>query len=363
MRNLQRRRPDRPRVRVMRKSAAGGGGELDRSPAPCWPDRHSRRLLPPSGCDRGLARAGRAGRGDRTEAPRETPESPRVARDLIGGGAAEGMASGVTNQMPSQASFGRDRTVVYRRQGGVCRRVWDVQGRDTQEVAGKLRWLAEEDRAVRRIVVDDTGVGGGVTDRLREQPIRGGGVRVVAFQGGARPGDQARFANAVTEAWWTLAEALRAEDVDLDDNPALLAALSAGSVRTQGSLASARRIRGMVRGRGWRVPTGHPRPRRSGRGAPRSAPGGSAAGPVGGGSTSGPGPRAPIARTRPTACGSPCAGVSAIRSASGTSSSSCSSEATQSRTSRSAPGSAAAPRCSRIGGARSGAATPAAPGP
>ena len=144
------------------------------------------------------------------------------------------MASGVTNQMPSQASFGRDRTVVYRRQGGVCRRVWDVQGRDTQEVAGKLRWLAEEDRAVRRIVVDDTGVGGGVTDRLREQPIRGGGVRVVAFQGGARPGDQARFANAVTEAWWTLAEALRAEDVDLDDNPALLTALSARRYRIQG---------------------------------------------------------------------------------------------------------------------------------
>ena len=136
----------------------------------------------------------------------------------------------------------------------------------------------------------------------------------------------------------------------------------AGSVRTQGSLASARRIRGMVRGRGWRVPTGHPRPRRSGRGAPRSAPGGSAAGPVGGGSTSGPAPRAPIARTRPTACGSPCAGVSAIRSASGTSSSSCSSEATQSRTSRSGTGSAAAPRCSRIGCERSAAATPAAPG-
>ena len=138
--------------------------------------------------------------------------------------------------------------------------------------------------------------------------------------------------------------------------------MSGGSVRTQGSLASASLIRGMVRGRGWLVQTVHPRPRRSGMGAPRSAPGGSAAGPVGGGSTSGPAPRLPISRTRPTACGSPCAGVSAIRSASGTSSSSCSSEATQSRTSRSGTGSAAAPRCSRIGGARSGAATPAVPG-
>ena len=119
----------------------------------------------------------------------------------------------------------------------------------------------------------------------------------------------------------------------------------------------------MVRGRCWRVQTVHPRPRRSGRGAPRSAPGGSAAGPVGGGATSGPAPRSPIARTRPPSCGSPCAGGSAIRSASGTAPSGSSSAASRSATSRSAPGSAAAPRCAGIGGARRGAATPAAPGP
>ena len=137
----------------------------------------------------------------------------------------------------------------------------------------------------------------------------------------------------------------------------------AGSVRSQGSLASARRIRGIVRGRCWRVPTGHPRPRRSGRGAPRSAPGGSADGPAGGASTSGPAPRAPISRTRPPAGGAPGAGVSAIRAASRTTPRGSSSAASRSATSRSAPGSAASPRCSRIGGARSGAATPAAPGP
>ena len=104
-------------------------------------------------------------------------------------------------------------------------------------------------------------------------------------------------------------------------------AITSGSVRTQGSLASARRIRGMVRGRCWLVQTVHPRPRRSGRGAPRSAPGGSAAGPVGGGSTSGPAPRSTIARTRPTACCSPCAGVSAIQAAASATSLSCSSSA------------------------------------
>ena len=125
------------------------------------------------------------------------------------------MASGVTNQMPSQASFGRDRTVVYRRQGGVCRRVWGRAG--ARHAGGRPASCVGSPRRIGPFAGSSSttrGVGGGVTDRLREQPIRGGGVRVVAFQGGARPGDQARFANAVTEAWWTLAEALRAEDVD-----------------------------------------------------------------------------------------------------------------------------------------------------
>ena len=136
----------------------------------------------------------------------------------------------------------------------------------------------------------------------------------------------------------------------------------AGSVRTQGSLASARRIRGMVRGRCWLVQTVHPQPRRSGRGAPRSAPGGSAAGPVGGGSTSGPARPSTIARTRPTSCGSPCAGVSAPSWASATSLSCSSSAASRSRTRRSAPGRSASPRGSRTRCERSVGATPAAPG-
>ena len=110
-----------------------------------------------------------------------------------------------------------------------------------------------------------------------------------------------------------------------------------GSVRSQGALASARLIPGRVRGRCGRVQTVHPRPRPGGRGAPRSAPGGSAAGPVGGGATSGPAPRAPIARTRPPSCGSPCAGGCAIRSASGTVPTGSSSAASRSATSRSAP--------------------------
>ena len=135
-----------------------------------------------------------------------------------------------------------------------------------------------------------------------------------------------------------------------------------GSVRTQGSLASARLIRGMVRGRCWLVQTVHPRPRRSGRGAPRSAPGGSAARPAGGASTSGPARPSTICSAQRTSCCSPCAGVSAPSWASATSLSCSSSAASRSRTRRSAPGRSASPRCSRTSCERSGAVRPAAPG-
>ena len=85
----------------------------------------------------------------------------------------------------------------------------------------------------------------------------------------------------------------------------------AGSVRSQGTPASASRIHGTVSRPRWRVQTGHPRRRRGARAAPRSAPGGSAARPAGGASTSGPARPSTICRTQRTACGSPCAGVSA----------------------------------------------------
>jgi hypothetical protein len=132
------------------------------------------------------------------------------------------------------ARFGADKTVVYRRQGGQCRLVWKVQGRDTQQVAGKLKALAEDDLMVSTIVVDDTGVGGGVTDRLREERVRAGKVRVVAFNGGATARRADRYANAITEAWMELALAFKAGVIDIDDNRALVAQLSSRRYTLQG---------------------------------------------------------------------------------------------------------------------------------
>jgi phage terminase large subunit len=132
------------------------------------------------------------------------------------------------------ARFGADKTVVYRRQGNVCRLVWKSQGRDTQEVAGRLKAMAEDDPDVGAIIVDDTGVGGGVTDRLREENVAGGRVRIVPFNGGEKARRSDRYVNAIAEAWLELGQAFRDGTIDIDDNPAVIAQLSARRYTVQG---------------------------------------------------------------------------------------------------------------------------------
>jgi len=127
------------------------------------------------------------------------------------------------------ARFGSDRTVVYRRQGDQCRKVWDVQGHDTQQVAGKVATLADEEGTEVSIIVDETGVGGGVVDRLREQEICTGNCAIIGFNGGERADDPDRYVNAIAEAWLELAKAFKAGLVDLDDNPAIVSQLSSRS--------------------------------------------------------------------------------------------------------------------------------------
>jgi phage terminase large subunit len=50
--------------------------------------------------------------------------------------------------------------------------------------------------------VDDTGLGGGVTDRLREVNLNG--TNVIAFKGGENAQASDRFSNKIAEAWWVM---------------------------------------------------------------------------------------------------------------------------------------------------------------
>ncbi len=102
------------------------------------------------------------------------------------------------------ARFGSDRTVMILRDRYALRHVVARQGQDTMATAGALLALAREQAIpARRVRIDDTGLGGGVTDRLREQ-----GFAAVAVNMAGRAVEADRFANVRAECYWLLREAL-----------------------------------------------------------------------------------------------------------------------------------------------------------
>ncbi|HET6502120.1 MAG TPA: hypothetical protein VFG87_15295 [Amycolatopsis sp.] len=131
------------------------------------------------------------------------------------------------------ARFGDDETVIAERVGQRCRIREQYIGRkpavtttgaaqgDLVQTAGRIiEYATRHPRAHVRIVVDDTGVGGGVTDILRNQ-----GWQVTAFNGGEQAHRPLKFPNRRSELWFTVAAQL--EDVDLDDDDQLAADLVA----------------------------------------------------------------------------------------------------------------------------------------
>ena len=109
------------------------------------------------------------------------------------------------------ARFGSDETVIYVVQGGRILEVVAFAGQDTMKTAGAVIRLARthglQPQDGYLIAIDDTGVGGGVTDRLREQDWY---VEAVNF--GAKPTstlDEEKFVNRRMELWWNLRDWVR----------------------------------------------------------------------------------------------------------------------------------------------------------
>jgi len=113
------------------------------------------------------------------------------------------------------ARFGDDATVFVKRQGLQVTAVEIMFKQDTQEVASRLFTFAEGGK----INVDDTGVGGGVTDKLRRM-----GANVCPVNFGAAPIDKKKYPDIISEMWFNLAGLLPA--VGLKDDNELLAELA-----------------------------------------------------------------------------------------------------------------------------------------
>lgn len=127
------------------------------------------------------------------------------------------------------ARYGTDRSVLILRQGGHCRVIEEISYGPVTEFAGVIMRRGFEHQMAGAkfpvVCVDDVGVGGGVTDMLKEQ-----GVPVVPIIGGAAavqklPNGKSRFVNKRSELWWNMREAFAGpsgtgEDGWLDIDPA-----------------------------------------------------------------------------------------------------------------------------------------------
>lgn len=109
------------------------------------------------------------------------------------------------------ARFGSDETVIAVRKGNHVRIVERYHGQDTMQTAGAIIRVVQQNPGA-KIVVDDDGLGGGVTDRLKEL-----GHRVTPFRAAAAPIDKQGYPNARSEMWFSLSERLPELDLDPDD--------------------------------------------------------------------------------------------------------------------------------------------------
>lgn len=125
------------------------------------------------------------------------------------------------------ARFGDDETIIGYRKGKRYRTLERYRGNDTQDTAGRLLNYHRKMKTT-QIRVDDDGVGGGVTDRLREELEKTGEYDIVyPMRGGASPMDEdpidgPRFLNARAEWHWHMKIQFKAGDIDIDPEDAEL---------------------------------------------------------------------------------------------------------------------------------------------
>ena len=96
------------------------------------------------------------------------------------------------------ARFGSDKTEMYGREGAAVVGHMEMTKKDTVEVANAAWEFAGKSRDV-VIKVDDTGVGGGVTDNLRRL-----GANVIPINFGGSPKNKEKYTTVADEMWFEL---------------------------------------------------------------------------------------------------------------------------------------------------------------
>ncbi|MGG3839663.1 phage terminase large subunit [Paenibacillus thiaminolyticus] len=130
------------------------------------------------------------------------------------------------------ARFGDDETVIVPRIGLMVPFIRTYTKKDTMETAGWVINLAKElmlkyGRPRCTVKIDDDGVGGGVTDRVREV-VREEGlyIYVIDCHNGGKADDPDHYDNWGTEAWARVRDLLQAGDIQIPNDEDLIAQLS-----------------------------------------------------------------------------------------------------------------------------------------
>lgn len=115
------------------------------------------------------------------------------------------------------ARFGSDETIeVEIFENGLVGTPKAFRGQDTMKTAGSIKAHSAERKAV-----DDSGLGGGVTDRLKEQ-----NVAILPYNAGEKAFESDRFLNRRAETWWMIREALKKDEISLPPDNKLAADLT-----------------------------------------------------------------------------------------------------------------------------------------
>lgn len=114
------------------------------------------------------------------------------------------------------ARFGGDMTALARIWGKVLKKIEAVNKKDTNWTIGRAKVLHVQDK-YDFIGVDDTGVGGGVTDGLDAEEID-----AEPFNFGSSAVEDDKFENRKAEIYWNLREAIRDKELELPDDKELI---------------------------------------------------------------------------------------------------------------------------------------------
>lgn len=116
------------------------------------------------------------------------------------------------------ARMGNDRTVFWKRKGLKTTDKKIYKKLRTTQVCDLLEDFINKDKTV-ELRIDDTGVGGGVTDEMIKRRYS-----VVAINFGGSPQDKDKYPNWISEAWFHLSEIIN--DIELPQDQDLLMELS-----------------------------------------------------------------------------------------------------------------------------------------